>query len=513
MSVRQALFLSLLTAVYLCFEMAFNGRLLDVVGGNASSEQIHGIEVYGRGLSGIAVALVVLQILLVRRNRSSEGRPGALSIVIFCIAAAAITFVSIQLLVDALVSRSTPAFRRASMNILLIQQSLVGGRAQLDGLEDDPDLFTKPAGKAFLALFPVMAVSVDRLDDKISAGKLQLIARQIEKNVGGEAGYYENYAKVVRETNAQWQRYRKGRGADEFVAEQTRQQDQAWRDYLGDLGKRGWTPSTIPRHARGAVVKKVRSKIPVSQQWDPSDQAAFREAVATQMRKKFGDGSIVVGGQKVQPGLDFTRFFSHPAIQKEMRNQLKVPESIALQSSYASATDFSQRLFNPLVMDAAQKELHRYEDPEAAYADGGKNQKVGLDSARAAIVPPVALFFSLVGAIGHTAKFCYLIVSVFTLSIPALGRKLKHVWAVPVTVLVLLWGALTISNNAVTQSRLFAYMRGQILAPAGSGWYAYPLVNILHVVAVGQGFFYPANEYLRNQILQGITYGYKPNAK
>ena len=36
MTLRQTLFLAALTALYLTFELAFNARLLDVVGGAAS---------------------------------------------------------------------------------------------------------------------------------------------------------------------------------------------------------------------------------------------------------------------------------------------------------------------------------------------------------------------------------------------------------------------------------------------------------------------------------------------
>jgi hypothetical protein len=165
------------------------------------------------------------------------------------------------------------------------------------------------------------------------------------------------------------------------------------------------------------------------------------------------------------------------------------------------------------VIDISERELKQYDAPESDYADGAKNQKIGIDAARAAIVPPVALFFSLLGALGHSAKLCYLLVSSFVMLIPAFRRRAKHLWVVPVAVLVLLVGALLASDNEVTESRLYGYMRTQILAPGGGGWYAYPLVNVLHVVAVGQGLFYPANEYMRNQILQGVTFGYQPNSK
>ena len=70
MRLKQISFLIVLTALYLCFELAFNARLLDLVGGMADADDYTISRRYGRSLSGIAVALVVLQIMLSRRAPS-----------------------------------------------------------------------------------------------------------------------------------------------------------------------------------------------------------------------------------------------------------------------------------------------------------------------------------------------------------------------------------------------------------------------------------------------------------
>ena len=266
MSIRQTLFLVLLTIAYLCFELAFNARLLDVVGGTASPDQIHHIEHWGRSLSGIALALFVLQVLLARRNKSRNGSPRGLAIVFWCLASGVAMFLFLQTLVDTLVTYSSPGFRRISLNMVLVQGALVRGGVELDGLDDDPGLFAQPAGKAFLALFPAMAVSVERLDEKIRDAKLELIGRQVQRALGGAAGYYKSYTEAVKKTQDQWQRYQRVPGRQDVEGEVARRQDQAWSEYLEDLGRRGWTPSTVPGMARSAVLRKVRAKIPVPAQ-------------------------------------------------------------------------------------------------------------------------------------------------------------------------------------------------------------------------------------------------------
>jgi hypothetical protein len=352
-------------------------------------------------------------------------------------------------------------------------------------------------------------VSVDRLEQKIHSAKFELISRQVDRRVGGVAGYYKNYTRAVSETRDQWQRYRKAPGAGDMDAESARRQDQAWRDYVADLGKRGWTPSTIPGYARASVVKKVRGRVPVSPSWQPNDEQGFRDAVASQVRRRVGDGSVAVKGRRIPPGLDFPAFFAHAAVQSEMRDRLRLPASVPLQSAYARAADFTRLVYQPMLNDLAQRELRQYDEPERTFADGGANQRLGLDAARAVIVPPVALFFSLLGAIGHLAKLCFLLVKTTAMSIPGVERRLKHAWLVPVLVLLLLWSALSLKDNAVTESRLYGYMRDQVRHAEGGRWFVLPLVNALHVVAVGQGYGYPVNEFIRKNVLQGITYGYE----
>lgn len=514
MSVRQTVFVALLTALYLCFELAFNARLLDVVGGAASSAQIHHIELFGRSLSGVAVALVVLQLLLGARHRNGTGSPRTLGMVFWCMVAGGLVFGSLQVLVDTLVARSGPEFRRASLNIVLVQRALVDGGVELDGLDDDSGLFAQPAGKAFLALFPLMAVSVERLDDKIRDAKLELISRQVQQELGGAAGYYDRYVEAVKKTQGQWQNYKRAPIPQDMEAEVARRQDKAWADYLEDLGKRGWTPSTVPGMARNAVLRKVRAQVPVSQQWALNDEAAFRDAVAVQVRRRMGgnagDGSITVKGRRMPPGLGWPAFFAHAGVQAELRDGLKLPASVTLQPAYGSGAEFDRAVFAPLVRDLARRELVRYDAAAATFADGAANAQLGLDAARAVIVPPVALFFSLMGAVGHLAKLSYLLLRLAVAALPALRGRALRLWVVPFAVIGLVWLGLSWAENPVTRSRLHAYINQQVLQGGGPG--AAALVNALHVVAVGQGYAYPLNEWVRTRVLGGITYGYQDAA-
>lgn len=520
MTRAQTVFIALLTAIYLCFELAFNARLLDVVGGAPSTDALHRIEVFGRSLSGVAVALVLLQILLGRRQRSGRRSPSFVAIAFWCALSGGVVYASLQTLVESLVATSSPAFRRASLNIVLVQRALVDGQVQLDGLDDDPGLFGQPAGKAFLAQFPVMAVAVNRLDEKIHDAKLTLITRQVGEGFGGPAAYYDRYAEAVKKTQDQWRRYARMPGAGDVDGEVARRQDQAWGDYLSDLGRRGWTPSTVPPHARDAVRRKVRQRVPVPASWDLADEATFREAVATQVRRKAdraGAQALTVKGRRIPPGLSWPAFFAHPGVQAELRDQLHLPAGVTLQPAYRDGAAFQREVFQPLVDKVAREEQVRYDAPAEDFADGRPLASRGLDAARAAIVPPVALFFSLLGAVGHLAKLSYLLLSLVVSAVPAWQARARYLWVTPLAVLALVWVALSWTDNAVTRSRLYSYMREQVreglTQPEGSGVRGWLLGNALHVVAVGQGYGYPVNELVRTRLLGGLTYGYVPSTR
>lgn len=522
MSLRAIVWLFLVTGLYLIFELAFNARLLDVVGGTASNDEVHNIEIFGRLLSGTAVALVVLQILMALRSKSKAASPSVAVIAFCCIVVLGLVYVGLQMFVDTLVQKSTPEFRRQSLNIVLVQRALSNGQAVLEGLTDDPKIFVSPEGKAFLALFPLLAVSVDKLDEKIKGAKLELIAQQVGRKLGGVRGYYAKYVEAINQTRMQWQRYSRG-GNVGIEAEIARQQERAWNDYLRDLSRRGWTPTTVPSLFKGEVVKRVRRNLPtLSTNWNPSEEESFKAAVEAQVKRKFkagGDGSVVVRGQRVPPKLEYSEFVMHAGVQSELRERLGVPIGISIAPIYASSEQFNQRLFEPTKRSIAAQEIRKYDAANATFANGGINQEIGMDAARAALVPPIALFCSLLGAIGHLGKLLYLVligvrlILVKSRHTAGIVRVLNWAWIAPLLVITGIWIWLSNINNEVTNSRIFGYLRTQVetradyMSSANTGVF---LMNAMHVVAVGQSYGYPINERIRTKVLGGITYGYRP---
>jgi len=531
MRLRQYLLLIALTLVYLCCELAFNARLLDVVGGSANSQQIHEIERFGRALSGIAAALFVLQMVMKRRNATQGASPSPQLGAGLVVGTALVVYASLNLLVDTLVNHSTPEFRRVSQSIVLVQGALVQGQVELDGLTDDSALLRQPAGKAFLAQFSWMAASIDRLDDKIRSAKLSLITSRIEERMGGAGGFYGSYQEAVRETEAQWKKYARAGALPDADAEVARQQNKAWTDYVSDLGRRGWTPSTVPRMAQATVRRKVRTRVPVPDDWDVADEATFRRAVESAVRRRLdAAGSArraAAGGMPT--GLSWPAFFAHPTVQEALRKKIqermqqkmgggtspapRLPANLRLQPSYSSGKAFQDEVFAIIVKSFALQELARYDAPASAFADGAELAQRGKDAARLALVPPIALFFSMLGALLHCTKLLYLLLAIARERMPRWKASRLHPVPIAVGACLLSIGLLATMDNAVTRSRLFTYLHQQVLSSADdtlASQLKYRFIaGSLRVVSVGQDRFYPLFEFIRVHALRGFHFGYE----
>lgn len=530
LQIRQTLILIVLTIVYLCFELGFNARLLDVVGGNVKPEDVEGVEFYGRSLSGIAAALVVLQ-LMWRRRLKNGGKggsgPGWLKIIVCCVVTAGVVFGVLKTTVNVLVNTRDAEFRRMAFNTTLLQRSLVGGSLQLQGLVDDPTLFAKPEGKSFLALFPFLAVSVKHLDERMGPAKEQLVRANVRQVAGGPSGYYDKYQEAMRELAGKWELYA-GIIPDSDAGLRAKQQS-SWEEYRNSLSRRGWQPHSVPMRRQAAVVSNVRKKVPVPANWKTDDERGFRAAVKRRYTAEAASKGVTLRGERIPPGLPFAAFVARPGVQAELRDALKLPAGATVQAAYANPAEFG-RLFDQFLDRQTVEKLVEYRASRTDFEPGGRFFHEGKEAARAAIVPPVALFFSLLGAIGHFSKLLYLIATVVLLLL-AMRRgeqagadgqlSRRSAWiatGVLATAFAGTWGILSVLDNNVTRSELFTQMLDWTRQPEpdSTRWNIAGkaiLANITHVVAVGQGYSYPVNEAIRIHVLQGIHYGYHPGQK
>ena len=519
MSIRTTFILALLTAIYLALELGFNARLLDALGGEISTDQVHNLEHYGRWLTGLAAALFLLQVAIHLRQhiRPSLLPAWSLATALACGGLAFGVYQSLDRLTEYLVARSSGEFRRASMTAVLAKSAMVSGVTRLGNLSDDPGVLHQPEGKAFLALFPLFASSMSSLESEFAPDKKEQVRQIIEREMGGPATYYAGYKRAIGETHASWKRYRDN-SPDQLRARidgsLKAEQDKAWNNYVRDLGRRGWSPYTVPYAYQERVRKKVQGRVPVANDWDLSDEESFRAAVARKAERSAGKRlnatSVTIGGSAVPFGLGWEAFLAHPGVQSQLRDQLKLPRGVQLQPRYASGDAFRRAVFEPAMAAPFRKMWPAYEADSTQLADGGRYEDIGRDAARAVIVPPLALFFSLLGALMHLTKLACMLSYAALRQTPGAARHTGRVLGAILLVAVLGMASLCVIDNRFTRSAGYQALENKIASSEESPLAGWLMARGLHAVAVGQGMFFPVNEAIRTRLLFEMEYGFNP---
>lgn len=526
-----------ITLIYLICELAFNSRLLDIVGGIASNVQVHNMERYGRSLTAIAAALLVLQFslaYLARLKSAAIALPpfvAPLGVLMLCATAAGLTWHGVERFMEHQVTQSNANFRQTAMLAQLYQHSLINGNQVLQGVAFDADgtqseTWNSPAGKAFLAMLPVLLSSVERYHTLLSSGAEQNLRDSLLSREGGVRGYYSAWLKARQAVREQYDDYYNDRvDLSDAIA---REQHLAWERYNRALSRNRLSPWNVPSRYYNRVRSQVRQQgVPVPADWQPSDRATFNDAVKKQVWKSYyARPDVKFHGTTIPKRLNWDRFFALDVVQKSLRQTLALPDTVTLLPQYPlddSLKTFVVKVQIPHLDHLVRQQLPQLRASFESFAAGGKNERQGENAARAILVPPMALFFSLCGALTHLTKLLYLIIVQLSPGLAlrwpraGFGFLNRHPLACPLGVVILLVGCFGLMNNAITASPMYTAFRhaledttvsitGEPLPLSGG-----KLLRIVHIVSIGQSYTYPFNEFLRTHLLGGFDFGYSPH--
>lgn len=505
---RYLLRITLLTVSYLIFELAFNARLLDVTGGMATRDQINIIEKIGRLISGVALTLVVWGQWIMPRAEARGWGPRGTRLLLATSALVCIScmFWIQKALIDRLVDAADGTSRRIAVQLRLVTSAVVAGELMIDGIEITPELLSRPEGKSFMALLPFMSFSTESLEKKAEAVLRSVIRNKYEKAVGTpQEAFNRLFVRSVHSIRDSFNTYAEGVNRYRRVlVDIPHRQEEAWSDYVRELRRKGVTPSSVPRWHWERVRRELYAKgVELPQGWNPANRAAFYAAVAkkikteserafaSELRKALGTG------ETLPVNLDWTAFQRHPSIQRRWREALGVKDNIPLEHKMDLET-FREVVYEPQVSVRIEEDLRRLMAEDVEYLDGGRHGELGREAMQALIVPPIALAFSLLGALTHLFKSANYIIIL-------LAPRVRF----RVPVLLGLVSALALSAflapNEVTRSRVFEYFEQQTARR-----FFLPVAWAVRWVVQAQPFFYPINETIRTKVLMGINFGYKP---
>ncbi|WP_312214228.1 hypothetical protein [Pseudescherichia sp.] len=523
-----------ITLTYLICELAFNSRLLDLVGSISTAEEVHNMERYGRTLTAIAAALLVLQFALVgiarlkKKNISLSAKASVGAVLCLCLITGAVTWHAVEWFIERQVSNSTGEFRQMSLLAQLYQQSLIDGHQTLEGIPLDShggqiQTWTSPSGKAFLAMLPILLSSVDRYHALLKSGAEQNLRDSISAREGGVLGFYKIWLQAREAVHKQYVAYYN----DEMDLSQAtqREQERSWQRYERSLRAKGLRSWNVPRRYYASVRNNVRSQgVPVANNWSPSDRAGFDAAVAKTVRQRYlAQRTVVFNGVTIPKRLNWGVFFRLEVVQKSLREKLLLPTGTLVREEYPLNDGlklFALELQTAHLNEAVKQQLPKLQASLRSYSIGGENEKQGEDAARAVIVPPVALLFSLAGALTHLAKLLYLVLVPLTATM--LRRKSsrpvrlvnRHPLVFPVALMSALLVMFSCMNNSITLSPAYQNLkdalRGAEITITDKPLFlrGESLLRIVHAVSIGQSYSYPMNQYLRETVLGGFDFGY-----
>ena len=240
-------------------------------------------------------------------------------------------------------------------------------------------------------------------------------------------------------------------------------------------------------------------------------------------QKYLAQRTVVYKGVTLPKRLDWGVFFRLDVIQKELREKLRLPANTLVREEYPlndKLKQFALELHTPHLNEAVKQQLPELRAAVSSYSAGAVNEKLGEDAARAVIVPPIALIFSLVGALTHLAKLLYLVLVPLTATLltrrPSRPVRFlnRHPLAFPVALIVVLVVTFSLINNSITESVAYKNLKDGLAGakititdeplPLSGG----AVLRVMHAVSIGQSYSYPINQYLREHVLQGFDFGY-----
>ncbi|MDD2914975.1 MAG: hypothetical protein PHP70_06610 [Gallionella sp.] len=482
---------------YLVFELAFNARLLDLSGGMPTEEDLRGIEIFGRTISGVGLGLFVWG--FAQRATQKRWLSAAVCIAL-CIPVA---FVAQEWIVNRLVSGASPAKRQLATYLSLVSRATLMHAVTIDGLNLSGKDFDTPAGKTFVALFPVTGFASDATLAKLK----QALPTLVQSMAASEMGEPEEVFNDVYVPFAnQWrkiynEKYLPASEAAGMANGGADGVDRAWNDYLNELDIKNINASSASEFVRREVVERLqKTGVPVENDWRLNDYEGFAVALRN---KSAGSGdrfrkdvSDAIGfDSDLPPGLSWDGFSIHPDILRKAKAelQLRIPgaeigESFGLNLSLA---DFTRNFYKHNVEKATAEKLAQFSGDSGRFSSGGDASDIADKAMKAVIVPPVALGFSLafgfLNALNLLAKVARLQGNIV---LAAKAAATALLICVPLAV-----------GNTVSDSPVFASLSRNVAENYGQ----VPAVGLRWLVN-SEPMFYPVSNALRRHLLRDFRF-------
>ncbi|MBQ4832090.1 carboxypeptidase regulatory-like domain-containing protein [Pseudoalteromonas sp. MMG010] len=203
--------LLVLATLYLLPEAIFNAQLVSLVGlGTPSAIDLEHLEIYGRAVSGVGVALLLAD-FLPKTMVAKFGRGIFSLIALLCLVWPVIFFGQKYVIEKALIEPSTSEQRQFATYSAALRDALAINSIKVNGLDYNPAQLHSSENLTFLALFGGLLYSDAALSDNLEQDKRKIIAAFVQKKAYQDFDkHYKNYSQLYDELVVKYKAYANG---------------------------------------------------------------------------------------------------------------------------------------------------------------------------------------------------------------------------------------------------------------------------------------------------------------
>lgn len=399
----------ILTAGYLTLEVPFSVHLAGVLGGDATPEDIHQMERFGRTLSGIAAAIAVLGMWyfpFMEKRGFSKVRSITTSLFVGGLTTFA-TYIALDGYATARAHFSDGQERKDAVIALLAKRTL--SEQGMNGLLD-----IEPAQwNGVVATMPLLIDAKMLLS--FSGKTVSQLASAEAARAFGDAKSFKTEFFETRFSTAEtaYADYKRAVSdvKDELENLDQRAQD-GWTEYKSKMDQaypRGWPTGRGINWAMAWRKVRFGQDIPVPESWNLRDRGVFIAAVKQKGRGQIFEGYKAAVEQQLGKGvtlpadLRYEAFLSLPVIQKKIREEIDLPKNAVITPGMSQKA-FNAAIYNPQLEKAVDEMRDTVSAPAASF-ERGELATTGKDAVKSVILPALAILLSLTGAVVHIFKF------------------------------------------------------------------------------------------------------------
>lgn len=450
-----------ITLAYLTVEVPFSVHLIEFMGGNPSIADIDAIEVFGRVLTGFAVAIFILGAFVLPRLTFQNKLLRLAVIVMAAAASVGSTFVVLNSVADYLGTSSSPEQRREAFRTNVVKRQIAQNGIGDITATNSNDWLT------FVSAIPSLSANTDQLMQIANVEQNGMITQEGYRALGAVEVARDVFFQLRDEIGLtlfkEFQQAFPDR--ERLEADARTAANRAMSDFNAYAQKTVFAWYWVDKAGKAKAAREAYKKhgLVFTDRQDPNNFDVFFPVFrAKYMEKAHGQVNKSIKekfGVTIDPDISFASFLSLPAVNKEIRSSLSLPVSTIAINKDMSAADFSTHVYEPMAQNNKKLFERAFVAPAAKFADGEEFADLGINAVKMTSVPVMAILLSIAGAMLHIYKFsAYLIqVLVGRLKRPVIGGFARHVLGAAVMAIAFI--GMGISGNSVTANEAFVQMK------------------------------------------------------